>query len=114
MLCGEFPLESAQEAAEVARVGRVFGLGGLVAQSVNPAAEDPHGLSVPSAQIPVLDALKESLASRIPLPTVIPEFSGLKRASHVKAFQVDDETHVVLHGEDKSERVVGKCHGFEL
>ena len=86
-------------------MGRVFGLGGLVAQAVNLATDDPHGLSVPGAQIPVLDALKESLASRIPLPTVIPEFSDLKGALHVKPFQVDDETDIDLHGEDDNERV---------
>ena len=74
-----------------------FDLGGLVRQSVDLVAYVVEGVSVLVVQSLVRDGNKESMATVFLVPSVVTQFSCVKKLSvGEKTFQVQNETKIVL------------------
>ena len=75
----------------------MFGLGGLVRQSVDLVTYEVEGVSVLVVQSLVRDGNEESMASVFLVPSMVTQFSYMKKLSMgEKAFQVQNETKIVL------------------
>ena len=76
---------------------RMFVLGGLVRQSVDLVAYVVEGVSVLVVQSLVRDGIEESMAAVVLVPSIVTQFSGVKKLSvGEETFQVQNETKIVL------------------
>ena len=76
---------------------RMFGLGGLVRQSVDLVTYIVEGVSVLVVQSLVRDGNEESMAAVFLVPCVVTQFSRVKKLSvREETFQVLNETKIVL------------------
>ena len=75
----------------------MFGLGGLIRQSVDLVTHEVEGVSVLVVQSLVRDGNEESMASVFLVPSMITQFPDMKKLSvGEKTFQVQNETKIVL------------------
>ena len=75
----------------------MFGLGGLIRQSVDLVTHKVEGAFVFVVQSLVRDGDEESMASMVLIPSVITQFSDMKKLSvGEKTFQVQNEAKIVL------------------
>ena len=76
---------------------RMFVLGGLVRQSVDLVTYVVEGVSVLVVQSLVRDGNEESMGSVFLVPSVVTQFSDMKKLSvGEETFQVQNETKIVL------------------
>ena len=76
---------------------RMFGLGGLIRQSVDLVTHEVEGVSVLVVQSLVRDGNEESMASVFLVPSMVTQFSDMKELSvGEETFQVQNETKIVL------------------
>ena len=74
----------------------MFGLGGLVRESVDLVAHEMNSSLVLVVQSLVRDGNEESMASVFLVPSVITQFSYVEGLVDEKTLQVQNETEIVL------------------